>query len=63
MPEKRNYSNFADQSNIASYAKGAVETFYKAKIVNGKTGNNFDPKGNTTRAEGAAMLHRFLTNK
>ena len=63
MPAKRNYSNFADQSNIASYAKGAVETFYKAKIVNGKTGNNFDPKGNTTRAEGAAMLHRFLTNK
>jgi Listeria/Bacterioides repeat len=60
MPAKRNYSNFADQSSIASYAKGAVETFYKAKIVNGKTGNNFDPKGNTTRAEGAAILHRFL---
>jgi hypothetical protein len=36
-----------------------VDTLYQGGVVNGKPGNLFDPIGNATRAEFAAMLHRF----
>ena len=52
---------FADDADIADYAKEAVYTLKAAGIINGKGGNQFDPKGSTTRAEVAAVLHRFLT--
>ena len=32
----------------------------QAGILSGKTGNRFDPKDNATRAEAAAVLHRFV---
>ena len=63
LPAKKGYKGFADKSNISSYAKNSVEALYKSGVVNGKTGNRFDPRGNTTRAESAAMLHRFLKIK
>jgi hypothetical protein len=37
----------------------AVETLYRGGIVSGKPGNVFDPRGSATRAETAAVLHRF----
>ncbi|MCL2057432.1 MAG: S-layer homology domain-containing protein, partial [Oscillospiraceae bacterium] len=60
LPAIREYIGFADDAEIASYAKGAVEKFYKAGIVNGMPHNLFDPLGDAKRAEVAAMLHRFL---
>jgi hypothetical protein len=55
----REYTAFADDTNISDYAREAVETLYKAGIISGKTGNVFDPKGTATRAEAAAILNRF----
>ena len=60
LPAKRDYSGFNDEADIANYAKEAVERFFKAMIVNGKPGNLFDPKGEATRAEFAAILMGFI---
>ena len=54
---------FGDDADIAVYAKEAVYKLKAVEIINGKDGNIFDPKGSTTRAEVAAVLHRFLTYK
>jgi hypothetical protein len=54
------YAAFADEAAIADYAKNAVRTLYCGGIVNGRPGNRFDPAGKATRAEVAAMLHRFI---
>jgi len=53
------YKIFADETDIASYAKDAVQTLNKLGIIQGKGNNIIDPKGNATRAEAAAMLRRF----
>jgi len=60
LPMIREYSIFKDYDNISAYAKEAVETLYLAEVINGKLDNLFDPHGNATRAEVAAMIHRFL---
>ena len=61
LPELRGYENFNDEANISDYAIAAVRALYGAEVINGKDGNIFDPRGNATRAEIAAMLHRFLS--
>ena len=60
LPELRDYPDFDDDNAISDYAKEAVEAFYRAEILNGKPDNMFDPQGGATRAEFAAVLHRFL---
>jgi hypothetical protein len=50
---------FADETGISDYAKNAVSALVAQGIVTGKPNNIFDPKGKATRAEVAAMLHRF----
>ena len=59
LPETKD-GKFADEDEIPEFAKEAVNALYKAGIVNGKEGNNFDPSANVTRAETAAMIHRFI---
>ena len=54
------YRLFADEDKIADYAKNAIQVLNKLGIINGKGNNIIDPKGEATRAEFAAMLHRFL---
>ncbi|MCL2766408.1 MAG: S-layer homology domain-containing protein [Peptococcaceae bacterium] len=49
---------FADGNQIGEFAKEAVTNLTMQGIINGKPGNLFDPQGNATRAECAAMLHR-----
>jgi hypothetical protein len=56
----RNYEHFNDSDKVSGYAAGAVETLYTSGIVNGKPGLLFDPKAGVTRAEAAAILHRFI---
>jgi hypothetical protein len=51
---------FNDQSQIAGYAKNAVRTLYAGGIINGMDNNAFAPTKSATRAEVAAMLHRFV---
>ena len=45
--------------HISDYAKGFVNTLVMQGIINGKDNNTFDPKGNATRAELAAMFHKY----
>lgn len=56
----RDYATFTDDAVIAAFAKDPVKTLYTAEIINGKPDNRFDPLGTATRAEFAAMIHRFL---
>ncbi|MCL1809863.1 MAG: S-layer homology domain-containing protein [Clostridiales bacterium] len=60
LPELRGYESFSDEGAIAGYATDAVEALFKAGVINGKPNGVFDPQGTATRAEFAAMLHRFL---
>ncbi|MDR1158219.1 MAG: S-layer homology domain-containing protein, partial [Oscillospiraceae bacterium] len=60
LPKKREYEMFADDADIAAYASEAVNALYTAGVINGKPANIFDPRGMSTRAEVAAVLHRFF---
>lgn len=53
-------TGFADDADIAGWAKGAVEAIRKRGIVSGRGGNNFVPNGTATRAEAVVMLLRML---
>jgi hypothetical protein len=50
---------FVDAAAISDYAIEGVLFCHRNGIIIGKTGNIFDPKANATRAEVAAMLHKF----
>ncbi|HHY71933.1 MAG TPA: hypothetical protein GX497_01625, partial [Bacillus bacterium] len=56
-------SPFADDKDIPTWAKGAVNAVNKVGIVNGRSENQFVPGGSATRAESAAMLIRMLEQK
>ena len=51
---------FKDVDKIADYAKTAMQWASGSGLVKGKSGDLLDPQGTATRAEIAAMLHRFL---
>ncbi|MCL2124812.1 MAG: leucine-rich repeat protein [Oscillospiraceae bacterium] len=52
---------FADESLIDVSAKTAVTNLYRAGVISGRAEGTFVPLGNMTRAEYAAVLHRFAT--
>jgi hypothetical protein len=60
FPTTRQFSIFADDAEIADYAKNAIQTLYNGGIINGVGDNAINPKDSATRAEVAAMLHRFV---
>ncbi|MDR2502634.1 MAG: S-layer homology domain-containing protein, partial [Oscillospiraceae bacterium] len=51
---------FSDSAAISRYARESVSALTAQGIVSGKAKNIFDPHGQATRAEVAAMLRRFL---
>lgn len=51
---------FADENEIADYAKEAVGALTKSKIVNGMDFNHFVPNGLSTRAEAAKVVYGLL---
>jgi hypothetical protein len=59
LPKERQGA-FADEAEISAWATDAVSALYAAGILSGKGAAGFDPKGEATRAEVAAMLHRFI---
>jgi hypothetical protein len=59
-PAVRPAAGFADEAGVADYAREAVRSLAAAGVLNGRPGNIFDPQGRATRAEVAAVLHRFL---
>ncbi len=52
-------TKFADSNKISNYAKTALSWANGAGLLYGKDNNLLDPKGKATRAELAAILHRF----
>ena len=50
---------FADSEDIADYARDSVSDMARAGVIFGRPGGVFDPLAEATRAEVAAMLHRF----
>lgn len=60
IPKTLEAVTFADNTKISSWAKDSVKAMQQAGVLSGKTGNQFDPKGSATRAEAAAVLHRFV---
>ncbi|WP_075618341.1 S8 family serine peptidase [Paenisporosarcina indica] len=51
---------FKDDANISTFASLSVKQAVALGIVNGRSGNKFDPKASATRAEAAVMLYRAL---
>lgn len=51
---------FADNSEIADYAKYQVRWAKGSGIISGRPDGSFGPKDNATRAESAAMLSRIV---
>jgi hypothetical protein len=60
LPPVRDYIRFNDEADTTNYAKEAIERFFRAGIISGRPHNLFDPKATATRAEVAAILHRFI---
>jgi len=60
LPTVQAYHGFSDESRISGYANDPVRVCFEAGIITGKPGNIFDPLGQSTRAEAAAMLRRFF---
>lgn len=54
--EKSNNAAFADDAQIADYAKEAIYGLKDLGIINGVGENNFAPTGNATRAQAAKMI-------
>ena len=51
---------FADEEQIAEYARQAMYALHQLGVVQGVDGDNAAPQANATRAQTAAMLHRLL---
>ena len=51
---------FKDADKITDYAKTAMQWAVRSGLVKGKSGDLLAPQGMATRAEIAAMLHRFI---
>lgn len=51
---------FADGASISTWALTAVNWAKANGILNGRTGNRFDPKAELTRGETAVLLYRYM---
>jgi hypothetical protein len=60
LPAVKEAETFTDESEISDYAKQSVTDFNKAGLIGGVGGGRVNPRGEATRAEIAALLHRFI---
>ena len=58
--EETNILSYDDAFNISEYAIPAMQYVIGAGIINGKSISTVNPKDNTTRAEIAVILYRFI---
>jgi len=56
-----NLSAFADRGQISVWAQDAMRWAVANGLISGRTSTMLQPKGNTTRAEAATILQRFLS--
>ena len=61
-PAVQSSQAFIDEADISSWAAGAVDWARTSGIVRGKADGRFDPQGQATRSEAAAMLCSYLTS-
>ena len=54
-------SNFTDAQSISGYATDAMNWAVAEGIIGGMTSTTLAPQGTATRAQVAAMIHRFVT--
>ena len=55
-------SAFADSSSISAYAVSAMSWANGSGLINGVGANRLEAQGSATRAQVAAILHRFVEN-
>jgi hypothetical protein len=60
LPITRDAAVFADHSGIGGPYRDAVKAVQQAGIMVGGSGNKFNPMVSATRAEVAAILHRYI---
>lgn len=53
-------TDFVDHGSIYSWAKNAAQWAASTAIINGRANGGFDPQGNTTRAQLAVIMSRFM---
>ncbi|MNF02738.1 hypothetical protein D3C80_2019350 [compost metagenome] len=53
-------SSFSDAGQVSAWAAAGVSEALKSGIVSGRNESTLAPKANVTRAEVAALIHRFL---
>ena len=58
--EETNILSYDDALDIAEYAVPAMQYAVGSKLISGKTESTLNPKDNTTRAEIAVILYRFI---
>ena len=58
--ENTNILSYTDAAEISEYAIPAMQYAVGSGLMKGKTESTLNPKDNTTRAEIAAILHRFF---
>lgn len=61
--EMSNIKEYADNSKIASWAKDEVEVAIEAGLMNGYSGNNFEPKLAANKEQSAVVIERMMKNK
>lgn len=61
IPDNYGSASFADDGEIAGYAKESIAALQRGGIVNGVEDNYFDPTGIVTRAMAAKVLYGLLT--
>ena len=62
--ENTNILSYDDFADISEYAVPSVQYAMGSGLLKGRTETELNPKDNATRAEAAAILHRFIeTNK
>ena len=59
LSENKEYKAFADEGDIASWAKAAVIKCFESGLVSGTGNNKFSPKTIATRAQGATIFTNF----
>ena len=60
LKQTRQNVAFIDSDEIAEYAVESISNMVRAGVISGFEDGNFDPLVSATRAEVAAMLHRFV---
>lgn len=60
--ENTNILSYDDFDSISKYAIGAIQYAAGSGLIKGRTESTLNPQDNATRAETAAVLHRFIEN-